>query len=133
MIKLTTVASYSFPHEAQIARAGLERAGIPAEVADEYTINMQWLYSLAIGGVKVKVPTELTQEALEVLNTDYSAAVEKKFNIESDKCPECKSTRLIAHTRGKRPAFIVFLLFGFPLFFFQHGIKCNECNHFWKT
>tara|TARA_R100001143_G_scaffold755_1_gene2242 strand:- start:4968 stop:5165 length:198 start_codon:yes stop_codon:yes gene_type:complete len=48
---LKTVATFSFPHEAHIARAKLESEGIPALVADEHTINMQWLYSNALGGV----------------------------------------------------------------------------------
>lgn len=38
--KPVVVASFSFPHDAQIARASLESAGIPATVADEHTINM---------------------------------------------------------------------------------------------
>ena len=46
---LKTIATYSFPYEAQIARARLDSEGIPAFVADEQTINMQWLYSNALG------------------------------------------------------------------------------------
>ena len=42
---MVTIATFSFPYEAQIARAKLDSEGIPATVADEHTINMQWLYS----------------------------------------------------------------------------------------
>lgn len=45
---LVTVARYSFPHEAYIAKSSSEAEGIPVFVADEYTINMEWLYSNAL-------------------------------------------------------------------------------------
>ncbi len=69
---LITVASFSFPHEAHIARAKLDSEGIPATLADEYTIGMQWLYSNALGGVKVQVPEPYAQQAVEILAQDNS-------------------------------------------------------------
>ncbi|MFW0922113.1 DUF2007 domain-containing protein, partial [Vibrio parahaemolyticus] len=35
-----------------------------------------------------------------------------------------------AFTKGKRPAFLVFILLGFPLFFYKHGYKCKQCGEF---
>lgn len=69
---LATVASFSFAHEAHIARAKLESEGIPAVLADEHTVNMQWLYSNALGGVKVQVPPSCAQRAIEILAQDDS-------------------------------------------------------------
>ncbi|MGR3132514.1 DUF2007 domain-containing protein, partial [Vibrio vulnificus] len=37
---------------------------------------------------------------------------------------------ITAHTQGKRPAFLVFILLGFPLFFYKQGYKCNQCGEF---
>lgn len=133
MTKPIVVACFSFPHEAQIARASLECAGIPAMVVDEHTINMQWLYSHAIGGVKVLVPPECEQEAKDVLNTDFSATVDAECDSDKAVCPSCSSYNIEPFTRGKVPAYIVFLLLGFPLFFYQHGLKCNDCGEFTKT
>jgi hypothetical protein len=133
MEKPVVVASFSFPHEAQIARASLESAGIPAIVADEHTINMQWLYSNALGGVKVLVPSEFVEEAQSILDSDFSAEVEAEFGADSIACPSCGGENVAPFTRGKRPAFVVFLLLGFPLFFYQHGLKCGDCGRFWKT
>ena len=67
---LTTVARYSLPYEAHLARARLESEGIPAFVADEHTINMQWLYSDALGGVRLQVPEPWALRALSVLAED---------------------------------------------------------------
>ncbi len=73
---LVTIASFSFPHEAHIARAKLDSEGIPAVLADEFTISMQWLYSNALGGVKVQVPPSCAQRALEILAQDDSDLLE---------------------------------------------------------
>jgi hypothetical protein len=75
---LKTIARYSFPYEAQIARAKLDSEGIPAYIADEHTINMQWFYSDALGGVKLQVPETYAQQALELLSEDLSGDVEQE-------------------------------------------------------
>lgn len=64
---LVTIASYSMPYEAHIAKSRLDSEGIPAFMADEHTINMQWLYSNALGGVKLQVPEPYAEAAIEIL------------------------------------------------------------------
>jgi hypothetical protein len=76
---LTTIARFSFPFEAQIAKSKLEAMGIPAFVADEHTINMDWLYSNAMGGVRLQVLQEQADEAIALLKEDNSQAVEAEF------------------------------------------------------
>ena len=131
--KLIPIATFSFPHEAQIAKANLESAEIPAFIENEHTINTNWLFSNAIGGVRVMVPENYAQKALSILESDFSSDLTSEFGDEEDKCPFCGSTDLKPHTKGKKPAFLVFLLIGFPLFFYQHGLMCNECGKFSKT
>ncbi len=77
---MIVIARYSFPHQALLAKSSLEVAGIPCFIADEYTINMQWLYSDAMGGVRLFVEEADVEKALEVLNTDYSEAVDAFVN-----------------------------------------------------
>ncbi|MDT9694371.1 DUF2007 domain-containing protein, partial [Streptomyces sp. P9(2023)] len=69
---------FSFPHEAHIAKASLESAGITSFIADEHTVNTQWLYSNAIGGVRLLVAEDDAKEALEILNSDFSESVENE-------------------------------------------------------
>ncbi|MDF1780863.1 MAG: DUF2007 domain-containing protein [Alcanivoracaceae bacterium] len=128
---LVKVASFSFPHEAHIAKASLEAAGIPAFVADENTVNMHWLYSNAMGGVRVLVARASLAEAQRILDGDYSEELEDGEPLDS--CPACGSFNVAAYTKGKKPAFLVFLLLGFPLFSYQHGHKCNDCGAFKGT
>lgn len=130
---LIEIASFSFPLEAQIAKASLEAADIPVYITDEQTINMQWLLSNALGGVRLLVPEEFAVEAKELISRDFSEDLQKETEIEVSVCPECNSSNVEAYTIGKKPALVVFLLLGFPLFFYKHGIKCNDCGKISKT
>lgn len=56
--ELVTVASFSTPGEAQIARNMLEAEGITALLADEESVGMAWYLGNALGGVKVLVPKQ---------------------------------------------------------------------------
>lgn len=132
MASPVVVARFSFPHEAQIARASLDAAGIPAFIADEHTVNMNWLYSNALGGVRLLVPHDRLQEAKALLESDFSDLLEFAQEAQPILCPTCGGSNLEAHTQGKKPAFLVFLLLGFPLFFYRHGLRCNDCGTFWQ-
>lgn len=127
---LKTVTSFSYPYEAQIAKANLESAGIPAYVADENTINMQWLYSDALGGVRVMVAERDLDQARELLNEDFTASLSAEVQVDEPRCRFCGSNQLEPYTEGKRPAFLAFLLIDFPLFKFKHGYKCKNCGAF---
>lgn len=129
---MITVATFSFPHEAHIAKLKLDAKGIPAFVADEHTINMQWLYSSAIGGVKLQVPAPFAEQAIQALAEDFSDLFDSddEDDREEPHCPACGSEKLTPHIRGKKPAFVVFLLLGFPLFFYRRGFRCDACGTF---
>ena len=130
---LREVASFSFSHEAHIAKARLDAADIPVFITDEHTINMQWLYSGALGGVRLLVPFAYEKNARDLLAIDFSESLKEEMEVDELKCPCCSSTNVEPYTIGKRPAFVVFLLLGFPLFFYNHGMKCNNCGEISKT
>ncbi len=129
---MIVVARFEYPHEAQIARMNLEAAGITAFIADENTINMQWLYSNAMGGVRLFVHHDDRIEAQAILKSDFSEAVLTQLPISQTvyQCEQCGGSALMPYTKGKKPAFLVFILLGFPLFFYQHGFLCQNCHHF---
>ena len=130
---LKEVASFSYSHEAHIAKGRLDVAGIPVFITDEHTINMQWLYSGALGGVRLLVPLAYEKEAKELLSIDFSDNLKEEVEVDEITCPRCNSTDVKAYTIGKKPAFLVFLLLGFPLFFYKHGMKCGNCGEISKT
>ena len=55
---------------AYLLRARLEGSGITAYVRDEYLITLDWLYSNAVGAVKVDVSDEDYEKALEILRSE---------------------------------------------------------------
>ncbi|HHF0553481.1 putative signal transducing protein [Vibrio diabolicus] len=129
---MIVVARFSFPHEAHIARASLDSVEIESHIADEHTVNTQWLYSNAIGGVRLMVAESDAEDAKQILSSDFSESLENELAVDEGKdvCPNCGSKELYTFTKGKRPAFLVFILLGFPLFFYKHGYKCKQCGEF---
>jgi hypothetical protein len=105
---LVTIATFSFPHEAHIAKAHLDSVGIPSFVADEYTVNMYWLLSNAMGGVRLQVPAEFVAQAQEVLNgpTEIVPISESEMPPEPEPavCPYCGGVLGAPYVTGKCPS-----------------------------
>ena len=133
MSKFIVVSKYLFPLDANIAKASLESEGIPAHIADEHTVNMQWLYSNAIGGVRLFVPEEFEAEAKAILDINFSEDVDLAFNERPEQCSNCSSSNIVNYTKGKKTAFLLFIFLGVPLFFYKHGKKCLDCGLFKET
>ncbi len=101
---LKTIAQYTDPIQAYIAKGRLEASNIPVTIADEYYISANWMISNAIGGVKLQVPDEFTVQAIQVIRrldagdyeaTDlvYTEEVPEKPEEQpvDDACPYCQS------------------------------------------
>ena len=125
---LVTIARFSTPIEAQIAWSKLDAMGIEAYIADQHTINMQWLYSNAIGGVRLQVAEHVAAEAAKVLELDLEEQLVKEQGYDIAPCPACGSEDTEYQPIGKRAAFLVFLGISFPLFPVRQGIKCHSCG-----
>jgi len=114
--------------DAHIARAKLAWAGIPAFVADEHLVTMQWLYSNAVGGVRLQVPSCFKEQALALLNEDWSEELAQEFALEKQTCPKCGSDEVEFFQFGRRAAFVFILFFDFPLLPLSDGLKCKCCG-----
>ncbi len=64
---LKTVASFSMPIEADLARNRLEAAGVEAFLADDYTVGWFWYLGTAVSGVKVVVAESDLPQAVGIL------------------------------------------------------------------
>jgi hypothetical protein len=62
-----TVARFVNPTDAHIICACLEAAGVPALVADANLVQMNNLWAIALGGVRVLVPASRVAEAKDVI------------------------------------------------------------------
>jgi len=127
---LVVIGSYTTPCEANLVKSQLESAGIPAFVADEYTIGMNWMYSNALGGVKVQVPESLALEAQALLasGSDTRAA----HDSDSATCPQCGSRNTGDFTNKTNIilSILICILFWIPLL--SQTKKCRDCGHRWR-
>ena len=122
---MTTVATFSKPEEAHLFRMRLEAAGIPAFVQDEHLVQMDWLYSNAIGGVRVQITDEDVPAAREFLAADTE---QKPLDAVDVLCPACGSSETRPDERPRRLAFLSMLLFSFPLLLSRHRWRCHSCG-----
>ncbi len=107
-----TIGHYSLPYEAHLGRARLESEGIDAMVVDEHTINMQWMLSDALGGVRLQVDEEDAQRAQTILAEDRSDLVlDDPESAVAESADETRSLRLspLATPRRKK-GFLLTLL-----------------------
>ncbi|MBM3155861.1 MAG: DUF2007 domain-containing protein [Chloroflexi bacterium] len=79
--KLVTIATFRFPQEAYIFKAKLESRDIQSFIEDEYIITMMWLYSTAVGGVKLKVRESDEAEALKIIGQERSVPEAKRKRV----------------------------------------------------
>jgi len=63
----TTVAHYTDPIEAHLARGRLQSEGIDAHLGDEHLAVANWEWRLAVGGVKLRVAERDADRARAVL------------------------------------------------------------------
>lgn len=102
---LITVATFTEPWEAHIFRGRLEVEGIPAWVAHDQHVWIDWALSNALGGVKVQVPPAFAEEACVVEKNYRNAAylddlLAEQPDITDVRCPECRSARCRSPATG---------------------------------
>jgi len=137
----TKIISFTYPHEAHLAKNLLEASDIKVVIQDEFTVQVNNFFSNAIGGVKIFVPNDQVEEAVLLLeNAGYIDKDEsiKKEEIETfsneykNLCPYCGGRNII---RKRIPGYVfVFsiLLLGFPFPFIKRVYYCYDCSMEWK-
>ena len=73
---MVTIATFDFVTDAEIARGRLLAEGIRSDLVDQHLVQTDWLYSIAVGGIKLQVAEQDVERALAVLAHDYSAELE---------------------------------------------------------
>lgn len=131
---LVTIAHYTNPLEAHIARGRLESEGIEAFVADENIIWANWLLSDAVGGVQLRVTAENSIRARRILNEIANSDIlesdsDKIQRTSSGHCPDCGAETFQASTLPSRLAFLSIALVNFPLPFTRQLKHCRKCGH----
>lgn len=89
-VERVCAASCSTPLEAQLTKAALEAAGIPAFIENEHLAGVQWLYSRAVGGVRVTIDPAYAEDARAILMPPTS----DREVVEEPACPSCGANSL---------------------------------------
>ena len=67
-----TVATFDKSTDAHIALGRLAAEGVHALLFDDNMVQMDWLYAIALGGIKLRVQRADAARARGILATDYS-------------------------------------------------------------
>ena len=75
-VNWVTIATYEFWPDADIARGRLRVEGVEAQLADQHLVQTDWLYSIAVGGIKLRVAPHDVDRAREILDHYYSGELD---------------------------------------------------------
>jgi hypothetical protein len=113
----------------QLSKSGLEAFDIDASLADADTIGVNWLWSNALGGVKVQVPESEVEEARRVLAAEPG---DEPDAPEATVCPCCGSADT-HYFLDKRASFLTWLVLGIPVVPAFSRRACAGCGFRWKA
>lgn len=70
---MVVIGTYDNMVDAHIALGRLQAENIPCSLADENLVQTDWLYAIAVGGIKLQVDERHVARARQILATDYSS------------------------------------------------------------
>ncbi len=119
--------------EALLAKGALESAGFQCFLADDITIRMDWLWSNALGGIKLCVKTEDVDAATQLLDQGIPEGFEVTGAGEyrQPHCPNCESLDISFEDLNKPVAFTGIFL-GVPIPLSRRRWKCSSCGNVWQ-
>jgi hypothetical protein len=136
--RLVTVSDYYFSTLAHLSKAKLESEGIQSFIFDEYIVNANWLYLIAIGGVKLKVREADAATAYRILEEVRGTSL-GLAELPKEGYPKCSSLSIHYETFHLRRSYIIMAISAllgpdFALFFpfNKKKWKCNNCGYEWK-
>jgi transposase-like protein len=94
---------------------------------------MDWLWSNALGGVRLFVKDSDASAAEELLNQSFqdSFEVEGQEPFTQPRCPVCNSFDVSYKGLHKRIAYASLWL-GVPIPLSRLGWRCSSCGHMWE-
>ncbi len=144
MDNLITVAVFTLPHEAYMAKAYLQANEIDTFLKDELTVQVHNFYSNALGGVKLQVLPADAEAAIALLKeggytteesndtTNEVVEIKKKATTNRHICPFCHAEN-IGKKKQFSPLFVpVMLLLGLFLPIYRKTFQCFNCHKVWR-
>ena len=126
---LVTIATYTAAADAYIAKGILESAGITCFIFDE---NMNFVYSNAVGGIKLKVPSSQRFWANEILKQN-DEIVPEEVRKKDYECPQCGSREVEFKKSSIIVSLLTSLLFVLHIPRVKKKLKCKMCGCNWEV
>lgn len=139
-----TIITFTSPQEAHMAKGYLESQGIESFILDDMTAQVNFLYSNAIGGVKVLVSDTDYEQGIEILkkggyiNMNNDETISQLNIVSADKktdkriCPFCQSDNV-----GKKKGLnilspLIYFILGLFVPIYKSTYCCYDCEKEWK-
>lgn len=143
MINWEILITFTYPHEAHMAKGFLESEGIKTMIQDEMTTQVKNFLSNAIGGVKLLVQKEDYEHGIATLKKggyihDEGYKTEEVRTVYVDKsfdktyCPFCKSDNIGKNKGVNILTVIVYFILGVIIPIFKLKYRCYDCEKEWK-
>jgi hypothetical protein len=108
--QFATVSSYIMPYEADIVRSLLDFEGVSSFLMDHHTIYLNWMYSNALGGVKVRVRRDDLESAQKIIQGALQSGKDQAVDFSEGACPVCRSMKTTPVVRGRRWSVLTWLI-----------------------
>ena len=128
---MITVASFDNTEQAELLKDRLDQEGIPAFVADGAIVGLNWMYSNAVGGVKVQVNEENVARVRAMLKA-LAIPIGGPEPLSPYLCPHCGSAKVVFRRVSVAFLMVSLLALGFPLAFYHPRCQCLDCGKKWK-
>ncbi|MGD0683302.1 MAG: DUF2007 domain-containing protein [Terracidiphilus sp.] len=132
--RLVTVRRYRDLAEAYVARSLLESAGIPAWIADENLVRMDWFYSNLVGGMRLQVDEREEAAAREILEERAPGTItygEEEVYVQPT-CPKCGSAEITLGSGTERGrSFVALYMLSAPVPPRKAAWYCEACGAQW--
>jgi len=131
--EIVAIRRYRDIPAALLAKSVLDSAGIENFLTDVNTVRMDWLWSNALGGVRLFVKDCDASGAEELLNQSFqdSFEVEGQERFTQPRCPVCQSFDVSYKGLHKRIAYASIILH-VPIPLSRLGWRCASCGHMWE-
>ena len=131
--QMVTIAKFRDLPEALLAQGNLNSAGIEGVLLDDNLVRLDWLWSNAVGGIKLQVRAEDAAEATDMLNQPIPEGfeIEGVGDYRQPECPKCKSLD-VTFQEIYKPVAYASLWVGVPLPVQRKGWKCRACGNEWE-
>src|SRR5882762_4834677 len=126
---LVTLRQFRDLPEALLAKGALESAGVQCFLADDITIRMDWLWSNALGGIKLCVKSDDADAAVQLLDQGIPEGFDVKAvgEYKQPSRPNCQSLDISFEDLNK-PAAYAGVPIGVPIPITRRRWKCSFCG-----